>query len=211
MKKILFLIALIVSVFVVLPNDLIAQEDGVPQIEVTSHQEGDLIYGMVEVRGTVIDDNLFYYNTFLKDPEGLGAPIVGPGAVETEESFTDKVLFTFDTNEAGLIEGKEYTIWLEAQDNSGNEVLETVNVIVSPPSAPEDLEDCKDSGWQDYQDPSFDNPCECVRYVLLSKVDPSLPLWKKMLILRRFLLRRLLNSDLTVKQLRRLLRCLVID
>ncbi|MBD3279445.1 MAG: hypothetical protein GF390_01910 [Candidatus Pacebacteria bacterium] len=100
-----------------------------PYAEITSHDDGDTVSGVVEIRGTVTDDNPHHY--WLAGPAGF------PGVVNESNSFTDQLLYTWDTT--GLAEG-EYTLKLEARDAAGNKQPNLAPV----PADPEDTTDSVD-------------------------------------------------------------------
>ena len=86
-----------------------------PSSEITSHNDGDAVNGVIEVRGSVVDDNPHHYYTVIKNSSG--AVVGGPGTVNETSSFTDQLLFNFDTS--ALADGT-YTLWLAARDAAGN-------------------------------------------------------------------------------------------
>lgn len=99
-----------------------------PFVEITSHDDGDTVNGIVDILGTVTDTNPSHY--WINYP---GKDQVVP---ETS-SFTNQLLGTWDTT---LVPDGQYTIKLEARDLAGNKKPNLAPV----PADPEDLADSVD-------------------------------------------------------------------
>jgi hypothetical protein len=111
-----------------------------PVVEITAPEDGD-VFGseIVEIRGTVQDDNPWRYYTVIRDTSWN--VIDGPGTVYDDTPFVDEFLFNWDTST--VAEG-EYIVWLAARDQAGNrdansEDYITVYVDHTPPSIPENI------------------------------------------------------------------------
>lgn len=135
-----------------------------PVVDITSHENGDLVRGMVEIRGSVTDANPDHYYAVLRDSSNN--VVAGVGVVYRYVSFTDEVLFSFDST--GLIEGDTYTIWLAARDAAGNRddsagSLETVDIVID--NIPDDKDACKKGGWELFESLDFKNQGACVSYL----------------------------------------------
>ncbi|MCB9800889.1 MAG: right-handed parallel beta-helix repeat-containing protein [Pseudomonadales bacterium] len=85
-----------------------------PDVEVTTPTAG-IVHGMVDVRGTVTDDNPHHYWFVIQN--SIGQTVAGPGVVNDTTSFTDKLLLSWDTSS---LPSGDYTIKLEARDAADN-------------------------------------------------------------------------------------------
>ena len=85
-----------------------------PVVELTSPISANLS-GKVEIKGSVTDINPDHYWLVIQDSNGH--TVAGPGTVNDNTSFTNKLFFTWDTTSVsdGL-----YTIKLEARDQAQN-------------------------------------------------------------------------------------------
>ncbi len=92
---------------------LILDQDA-PDVEITS-PTGTVLFGIVPIRGTVLDENLWRY--WLVIHNNLGVKVAGPGTVYEDNEFVDKHFFDWDTT---TVPNGEYTIKLEARDKAGN-------------------------------------------------------------------------------------------
>lgn len=106
-----------------------------PDVEITSHNDGDVISGTQEIRGTVTDANLLRYYFVITGTSGV---VAGPGTVNTSVTFTDQALLSWDTS--SVADGT-YTIKLEARDkalnkDSGSSDWVTVVVDNTAPTVP---------------------------------------------------------------------------
>jgi len=99
----------------------ITVDNDAPIVDITSHSEGDLVKGIVDIKGSIQDSNLwrYYYR------------ITGPSTdisktIYTSNTFTDQTFYTWDTtkNPDG-----EYEIRLEARDKADNKDTNSVKVI----------------------------------------------------------------------------------
>lgn len=106
-----------------------------PFAEITSHDDGDTVSGVAEIRGTVEDLNPHHY--WLVVQNSSGKTIAGLGVVNEGQSFTDDFLFDWDTTQ---IENGTYVIKLEARDAAGNKDPNQAPV----PSDPENPTDSVD-------------------------------------------------------------------
>ncbi|MBN1332083.1 hypothetical protein JW978_04375 [Candidatus Dojkabacteria bacterium] len=85
-----------------------------PVVDLTSHNNGDVINGVVNVEGTVTDDNNHHYWFVIQNSSGQ--TVAGPGVVnDTDPSIN--VSLIWDTT---LVPNGTYTIKLEARDKAGN-------------------------------------------------------------------------------------------
>jgi len=136
-----------------------------PMVDITSHEDGNLVRGIVEVRGSVTDNNPHHYYAVLRDSSN--GVVAGAGVVNRDDSFTDQALFTFDST--SLIEGETYTIWLAARDAAGNRdndagSLDTADIVID--NIPDDKDACKKGGWELYTSLDFKNQGACVSYLM---------------------------------------------
>lgn len=86
-----------------------------PDVEITNPNDGDEVFGSVEIRGTVTDENPHHYWLVVQDSDGN--TVTGPGVVNGDESFTDELLMTWDTT---TVDDGTYFIKLEARDAFDN-------------------------------------------------------------------------------------------
>ncbi len=88
-----------------------------PVAEITFPTNNQVVSGVVEIRGTVLDDNLlrYYYNI-----AGISKTITG------DNSFSDQVIYTWDTT---TITDGTYSLRLEARDKADNKNSSSVDVI----------------------------------------------------------------------------------
>lgn len=137
-----------------------------PDVAITDPADGETVSGMVDIFGTVTDDNPDHYWLVIQDDEG--DTVAGPGTVNEDESFTNEELFTWNTT---LVPDGTYTIRLEARDEGGNKDAGSVdaidvtvmNTVVEPePTDPVTKDECKDGGWEDF---GFRNQGQCIRFV----------------------------------------------
>lgn len=85
-----------------------------PDVEITNPSAG-IVSGVVDLRGTVTDDNPHHY--WLVIQNSSNATVVGPGVVNETISFTDQSLLSWDTT---TLPDGVYTIKLEARDAANN-------------------------------------------------------------------------------------------
>jgi len=85
-----------------------------PNVEITNPSAG-LVTGIVDVRGTVEDDNPHHYWFVIQNSSGT--TVAGPGVVNDTSSFIDKSLLSWDTT---LVADGTYKIKLEARDSADN-------------------------------------------------------------------------------------------
>ncbi len=103
-----------------------------PDVEITAPSNGS-VSGTVEVRGTVLDSNLWRYYTVVLNSSNQ--QVAGPGTVNFNDAFTNKSLFSFNTT---LLADGIYTIRLEARDKANNKDAGStdVNTITVDNTAP---------------------------------------------------------------------------
>lgn len=131
-----------------------------PVAQITNPTEGSTVSGMVDIRGTVTDQNPDHY--FLKITNESGQKIYG-NTVYTDQSFTDQTLYNWDTTQ---VPDGTYTIDLEARDQAGNKTSASVDqVTVTVNNTVDNKDQCKDGGWMSFTEPAFKNQGQCVAYV----------------------------------------------
>ncbi len=91
-----------------------------PVVSITS-PTSTLLSGTVDVRGTVTDNYPDHYWAVVQNSSG--STVSGPGVVYNNTSFTDELLFNWDTTE---VPDGDYTIKLEARDKAGNKNSQSV-------------------------------------------------------------------------------------
>ncbi len=143
--------------------DIIVDEDA-PDVEITSPADGSEVSGTVDVYGSVTDENPWRYYTVVRD--AANNIVAGPGTVYDDESFTNQLLFSWDTT---AVDDGTYTIRLEARDEFNNKdagsihvITVEVNNIIGPPMS---KDECKDGGWITFNNPTFKNQGQCVSYI----------------------------------------------
>ena len=88
-----------------------------PYVKIESPGEGALISGVVDIYGTVTDNAPDHY-WLVAEKKSNGQMVTGfPGVVHEENSFTNRLLYQWDTSQ---VEDGEYIIKLEARDQAGN-------------------------------------------------------------------------------------------
>lgn len=136
-----------------------------PDVEITNPADGTYVYGMVDIRGSVVDDSPDHYWLVVQDSDGN--TVAGPGVVYEYDSFTDELLFTWDTS---TMDDDEYTVKLEARDEFDNKDSGSVDwhtVIVN--NTPDNKDQCKNGGWENFTNPVFKNQGDCVSYLMSSE------------------------------------------
>lgn len=108
-----------------------------PVVEFTSLSDRDTVSGIVPIRGSVTDANPHHYWLAAKSVS-TGEYIAGfPGIVNETSSFTDRLLYSWDTR--SLVDG-DYVLMLEARDAANNKdpatSVEWITVTVDNPPAP---------------------------------------------------------------------------
>ncbi|MBU0975611.1 hypothetical protein KJ918_02325, partial [Patescibacteria group bacterium] len=106
-----------------------------PFVEVTSHDDGNIVSGAIDIYGTVTDNNPHHYWAVVNNSGGT--KVAGPGTVNRLNSFTNEKLFSWDTT---TVPDGVYTIKLEARDSAGNKKPDLAPILVDP----EDLTDSVD-------------------------------------------------------------------
>lgn len=144
-----------------LHTGVVTEDTAAPVVEITNPADGATLAGTVEVRGSVVDDNPWRYYTVVLDGNTV---VAGPGTVYDSNSFTDQLLFNFDTT---TVDDGEYTIRLAARDVNGNRdnsvSLQEITVVVN--NVPDNKDQCKDGGWAVFSAMDFKNQGDCVSYV----------------------------------------------
>ncbi|EKE20234.1 MAG: hypothetical protein ACD_8C00035G0001 [uncultured bacterium] len=109
-----------------------------PVVEITAPASAAFLSGIVDMRGTVTDENPHHYYLVIKDSSN--SVVAGPGTVNDATSFTDKSLLSWNTN---LVPNGVYSIRLEAQDAANNKdntiSVSVVSVTVDNTSPTVDL------------------------------------------------------------------------
>lgn len=99
-----------------------------PIADVTSHELGDSVQGIQEIRGSIQDANPWRY--YFVVVNSSNTVVAGPGTVYDSTSFTDKLLLTLDTD---TLPNGNYTIKLEARDLANNKTSvssDWVNIVI---------------------------------------------------------------------------------
>ncbi len=94
-----------------------------PKVEVTSHNDGDIIAGAVKIEGEILDTNLSHYWFVVVDSNGK--TVAGPGQ-------DDLLPASFTWNTLEDVDDGEYTIKLEARDLAGNKNPDKSPIIIDP-------------------------------------------------------------------------------
>lgn len=102
-----------------------------PVVEITAPNDGDTIFGTIDVFGSVTDMNPWRYYAVVRDTSNT--VVAGPGTVYRSDSFTNELLYSWDTT---TVPNGDYVIWLAARDELGNRddsagSLDTITVTVS--------------------------------------------------------------------------------
>jgi len=99
-----------------------------PTVDITSHNEGDIVKGEITITGKVVDLNLSHYWFVITNSSGI--KVAGPDTVYTS---ANPAQITLDWNTENLPDG-EYTIKLEARDLADNKdsgsSVEWVKIVV---------------------------------------------------------------------------------
>jgi len=132
-----------------------------PDVSITNPANGSTVYGTVDVRGTVTDNNPDHYYLVILDSSN--SVVAGPGTVSETSSLTDESLFSWDTS--SFADGT-YTVFLAARDAADNRDAgseDSVEVTVN--NTPDTMNQCKNGGWENFVNPTFKNQGQCVSYV----------------------------------------------
>lgn len=128
----------------------IAIDNTSPFVEITSHDDGDPVSGVVDFYGTVTDAHPHHYWAVIQNDSG--STLMG-GTVNRNDSFTNEMILSgWDTT---MVPDGTYTIKLEARDAAGNK-----NPDLAP--VPSDDEDPNDS--VDWVTVIVDNPPEATAW-----------------------------------------------
>jgi hypothetical protein len=84
-----------------------------PEVDLNGPDEGDVVSGSVDIRGTLSDANPHHYWLVIE----RGSSSQGPGVVNDTETFSDKRLYTWDTTK---VPDGTYVVKFEARDQAGN-------------------------------------------------------------------------------------------
>ncbi|MCX6792165.1 MAG: lamin tail domain-containing protein [Candidatus Gottesmanbacteria bacterium] len=98
-----------------------------PYVKIESPSHGQSLSGSIEIYGTVTDNAPYHYWLVVQTPGG--STVAGPGTVNDFVSFTNKLLFTWDTTKMA---NGSYIIKLEARDAAGNKDPNLSPVLVDP-------------------------------------------------------------------------------
>jgi hypothetical protein len=135
--------------------------DPAPVVSINNPVDGSTVYGTVDVHGTVTDNNPDHYYLVIKNSGGT--VVAGPGTVHDTASFTDQSLYSWDTS--SFADGT-YTVFLAARDAAGNrEAGSQDSVVVTVNNTPDNKNECKKGGWQNFTNPTFKNQGQCVSYI----------------------------------------------
>lgn len=84
-----------------------------PEVDLNGPDEGDVVSGSVDIRGSLSDANPHHYWLVIE----RGSSSQGPGVVNDTETFSDKKLYTWDTTK---VPDGTYVVKFEARDQAGN-------------------------------------------------------------------------------------------
>ncbi|MDD3190150.1 MAG: hypothetical protein PHI66_00425 [Candidatus Pacebacteria bacterium] len=127
-----------------------------PEVEILQPADDETVSGSVDIRGSVQDDNLKGYALTIRDHDNVVVEIINNS---DGISFTDESLFVWDTT---AVDNGMYFINLEAEDDSGNEDFDLINVKVKNKLHLKSKNQYKRGGWRDL---GFRNQGSCVSYI----------------------------------------------
>lgn len=84
-----------------------------PEVDLNGPDEGDVVSGSVDIRGSLSDANPHHYWLVIE----RGSSSQGPGVVNDTETFSDKKLYAWDTTK---VPDGTYVVKFEARDQAGN-------------------------------------------------------------------------------------------
>jgi len=120
-----------------------------PEITLEDPGNGDTVSGTVKLRGTLSDAHPHHY-WLVVVKKSTGATVAGPGTVNDSDTFSDKILYDWDTTK---VSDGDYIVKFEARDAAGNKCNDksfdwnTVTVRnAEPEPEAEDGEDSDDDG-----------------------------------------------------------------
>ncbi|NTW15065.1 MAG: hypothetical protein HGA38_01695 [Candidatus Moranbacteria bacterium] len=87
-----------------------------PEITLKDPDDGDTVSGNVKLRGTLSDKHPHHY-WLVVVKKSNGEQVAGPGVVNDSDSFSDKILYDWDTTK--VVDG-DYVVKFEARDAAGN-------------------------------------------------------------------------------------------
>lgn len=135
-------------------------DNDAPVVQITRPHDGATVQNTVRVKGSVTDAHPDHYYAVVKDSHGT--VVAGPGVVNDTNSFTNQLLFNWNTR---LVPNGTYVVDLEARDAAGNKTAASVDTVtVTVKNVPRTKADCKNDGWKMYGD-MFKNQGQCVSYV----------------------------------------------
>lgn len=101
----------------------ITYDSTVPSVDITSHSNGDLVKGIVNIAGRIEDTNLWRYWFVIEDSSGVG--IGGLGTVYDDGPIVN---LSYEWDTTALSDG-EYIIKLEARDKANNKDAGSVDWV----------------------------------------------------------------------------------
>ncbi len=125
---------------------LLLADTEAPDVAINSPADGATVQGDVPIYGTVTDDNPDHYYLVVKDSDGH--VVAGPGTVAETSSFTNELLYTFDSTS---VDDGNYTVWLAARDAAGNrDAGSLATAVVTVNNTPDNKDQCKSDGWMGF-------------------------------------------------------------
>lgn len=145
--------------------------------EITSPTAGENVHGTVDFTAYLNDDDVDAIQWAVR--EGTCAAGVGTvfGNVDShndvasiDTSDLSNQTFSFTADMSGLTLGSYCFIYNPVEDGGEAGIRETVEFnLVEAPSAPTDKNQCKNGGWETFEDPAFKNQGQCVSYVVANE------------------------------------------
>jgi hypothetical protein len=161
MKKILFIISgVIASLFLTSVTASAVEDLSAPDVQITSPIDSE-VSGVVDIRGSVIDENLSSYSLIIRNDNG-DIENISLINVPQETSFVDQSLLSWNTK---LYPDGLYAITLSATDDFGNvDQGSTVEKIFEVNNNVDTVIDCRNGGWMTSTDLLFTNQGDCISF-----------------------------------------------
>jgi len=132
-----------------------------PDVVITNPAEDSIVFGVVDVRGSITDAHPHHYWLAIFDANS-GEKVAGPGTVMETESLTDASLLSWNTTQ---VPNGDYLIKLEARDAANNKDDGSLDWHYVTVNNLKTKDQCKKGGWVSFANPKFKNQGDCVSWL----------------------------------------------
>jgi hypothetical protein len=141
--------------------------------EITSPTDGEHVSGTLNLTATYADGDVPNNDDAVQWAVRSGTCNAGTGTVlgnvdgKTDVASWDGNSFSFSSDVSAYIPGAYCFVFNPTDDAGQPDIRLTRNFIIDAPlvSPPTTLAQCKKNGWKTFNDPSFKNQGQCVKYV----------------------------------------------